>query len=430
MTTTKRVPQVLIGDGVNSSATALPSITKGDLFLVKDGAIITTTSAAAALKKSDKVQIAMGIGTGKALLSSLIEGNLVTAYKGNKYDAPVQKIQYVGYNGTSGSLPTTVSTEYRMRVAFKGANVLTTRGPWFEDAIVKTGATTTQSALAYKLVDAMNYNYDASKYLKIERIHNGTKAVVGTATTSFTFTKGSKAVTCAGDIDDATGDGAVALAVGGSIVIGATGNTDAIYIITAIDTTNNVLTLDVPFAGETVTLEDTALKNTTAAATAAATFGIKITGKEIEPLLNDYDQYKITNFETSFCQIGYEGTQDTVAAVVTSVSASPGNGYNRQVRELERESQSFRGWHDKTEYYHSKPDSMVGSGINYDSISIEFSTPMTTDFGATSYQPAIANIFIPTGLAQSDEDTSNSFASIINGYFSTVCGFTAVNLDA
>lgn len=430
MGTGKKVPQVFIGDGVNSSTTTIEGIASGDLFLVTiGGTLITTTAAAQALSKEDYVQIAMGIDTGKALLSMPIRGSLVKSYIGNKYDAPVQEVTYVGFNGTSGTLPTDTDTHYRLRLVFKGANVLSTRGPWFSDSLIKTASTSSESAIAYKLVDAFANDYsEGSKYVKAERVSDGTKAAVGTGTVSFTFTKGSKAVICNGDIDDATGG--AALAVGASLVIGASGDTDSLYIISTIDTTNDVLTLDTEYAGENATYLDTELTQVSAANTAAASYGIKLVGKEIDDLLPDYDQYKMTNFEVMFAEVGVEGTTDSAAIITYTTTPFPGNGYYRQVQAAEREAQTFRGWHSKTKYYHQKPTSYVDSTVGYDSVTIEFATEEVGDLGRPRYNPLVATTYIPTGTAQSDEDTANSFASILNGYFSTVCGFTAINLDS
>lgn len=430
MTTGKKFPQVFIGDGVNGSGTTLQGITKGDLFLINSigGAIITTTAAAEALTENDTVQLAMGTDTGKALLSQPIKGSLVKSFIGNKYDAPAQEVTYIGYNGTSGTLPTDVSTDFRMRLRFKGANVLTTRGPWFSDVIVQSGATSSEKALAYQLTDAFAWDQDASKYVKIERISDGTKAAVGTGTTSFTFTKGSKAVICDGTINDATGG--TALAVGASIVIGVSGNTDAVYIIAELDTTNNVMVLDTVYVGETDTYLSTELKQVSVANTTAASYGLKITGLEIEDLLEDYDQYLMSNFEAMFCEVGTEGAGDSAALITYSIDPFAGNGYYRQVAADEREAQTFRGWHAKTKYYHKKPESFVNSAVGYDSITIEFDTATEGDFGRTRLTPVSAKMYIPTGTAQSDEDTANTTASILNGYFSTVLGFTALNLDS
>lgn len=430
MTKMKKVPDVIIGDGTNSTATTIGTINKGDLFLSKsDGTLITTTAAAQALKSTDEVMIVGSYKNGKTLMSMPFKGTDVRSYLGNKYDAPIQQITYVGFNGTSGTLPTTINTTYNMRVVFKGASVLSTRIYPRTDSTIITGASSvTEEGVAYKLIDAfVNDMSEGSKYIYAERITDATKGTVATGTTSFTFTEGSKVVTCAGDIDDATGG--TALAVGAYLVIGVAGDTDATYKIASIDTTNNILTLDTVFAQATTTLEDTELKQISAANAAAGTWGIKLTGKEIPDLLDDYDQYKMTLFEVSMYTPGSIGTDDTVAIITNTIKPSPGNGYYRQVRIDEREAQTFRGWHSKTMYYHSKPDTLTDSSVGYDSITVEYVRTLQGDFFTDAVNPLVCKVYIPTGTAQSDEDTANSFASIMNGYFSTVLGFTAINLD-
>jgi len=433
---TKRVPQVLIGDGVNSAATTLQTIEKGDLFLIKGSALINTDAKAAALTKNDTVQIVSCFENGKAILSMPIKGVDVNTYLGNKYDAPVEQVAYVGFDGVTGSgtsLPTTADEEFRLRVVFKGAKVLSPRGPWFFDSYASTGSTSvTQETIAGKLVDDFYANsVGANPYVIAERVSDAAKTVLGTATTSFDFVKGSNVVVCNGNIDDVTGGGAK-LIVGAYIVIGAgaTADTNAVYKIASINDAADTMTLDTPYVGTSATIVDTLLTQISAAAIVTAPgFGIKLTGLPIEPLLEDYDRYSVTRFEATFAQMGKESALDAAATITYATNPFAGNGYYRQVRAAEREAQTFAGWHAKTDYWHKKPVSLVSDTVGYDSITIEYENMIPGDFGRPMPAPQRATVYIPTGLAQSDEDTGDSFAAIMNSYFNGVLGFTALNLD-
>ena len=120
---------------------------------------------------------------------------------------------------------------------------------------------------------------------------------------------------------------------------------------------------------------------------------------------------------------------DIVAQITYATKPVLGNGYYKQVRIDERASQTYNGWHAKTSYEHKKPVSLVDETKGYDYITIESYTHMLGDFRQYTNESQVCKIYIPTGEAQSDEDTANSFAAILNGYFSTLLGFPALDLD-
>lgn len=419
-----KVPSVLIGNGATSGTpTKLSDVTKGGLYLVKSDGTIQTAASADDLTKDDTVFIASCFEDGKIIKSAPIKGTDVKTYVGSSYVAPVQQVSYVGFNGTDGSLPTTVNTDYRLRLTFKGTHVLSTRSPWFADSIYTSGATTTQAQVAAGIVD--NYyinNKAANPYAVAERVSNAAKTAVPTGTTSFTFKKGSNVVSCAGDIDDATGG--TALAVGAYLVIGATDDKDPVYKIASIDTTNNILTLDTPYVGASATILDDALLQSTGAAVAAGDLGIKLTGQPIEQILPDYDRYSITMFDVAFSDMANQGALDIVAQITYDTKPVLGNGYYKQVRIDERASQTYNGWHAKTSYDHKKPVSLVDETDNYDSITIESNVHMLGDFRQYTDEAQVTKIYIPVDPATQGTE----FTAILNAYFSTVLGFTAISL--
>ena len=129
--------------------------------------------------------------------------------------------------------------------------------------VYRSDATATGTEIAKGLAENLynNVKNEGEYRVKVERVSNGTLLALGTGVDSIVFTNGSKYFTCT-DIDDATAN--AALAVGDVIVIG-TATTSPRYVITAIDTATNIGTIDVPFAGATATVLDTAYRKIAAA---------------------------------------------------------------------------------------------------------------------------------------------------------------------
>jgi len=63
----------------------------------------------------------------------------------------------------------------------------------------------------------------------------------------------------------------------------------------------------------------------------------------------------------------------------------------------------------------------------YDSIEITHSEIMKGDFQDIYTSPLLTEIYIPSGSTQDDATpANNNFKAVMNGYFATVLGFTAV----
>ena len=412
-----KVPSVLIGNGATSGTPAkLSDVTKGGLYLVKSDGTIQTAVTAANLTKDDTVFIASCFENGKIIKSALMKGTDVKTYVGSSYVAPVQQVSYVGFNGTDGSLPTTVSTDFRLRLTFKGTHVLSTRSPWFADSIYTSGSTTTQAQVAAGIVD--NYyinNKAANPYAVAERVQDGAKIAM-TGTGNITVKKGSNVISAVSAIE-------AVLNVGDGIVFGTT-DTSATYVIASMDVATDTATLDTPYQGVSDTFTAAELNATVAAELASADYGIKLTGQPIDQILPDYDRYSITMFDVAFSDMANQGALDIVAQVTYDTKPVLGNGYYKQVRIDERASQTYNGWHAKTSYEHKKPVSLVDETDDYDSITIESNVHMLGDFRQYTDEAQVAKIYIPV-----DPSTQGTeFSAILNAYFNTVLGFTAVSL--
>jgi hypothetical protein len=198
------------------------------------------------------------------------------------YVAPVEQITYLGYNGTGGQLDDEDGREYSLDLylnhtqgVFNNTPMIKSVPAWVAPQAAGTASGTKQYLLASALVDSLNRQFrrSPSQSVKGEIVCNNAGTALGTGVDTLTFTAGSKYFT-ATDIDDATVN--AALAVGDLIRLG-TGVTDPVYKVVAIDTVNNVGTLDLPVATSSTGL-DPAYERIPAASIGAAVFGVKFTG--------------------------------------------------------------------------------------------------------------------------------------------------------
>lgn len=296
--------------------------------------------------------------------------------------AEVQQVDYVGSNGTTGSLGAIVSNLHTIRLYIREWTIQGFMQQKIKEGFYKSAASTTQYAIALGLVNSLvaNYSREPEQDLLFERVNDGSRTAVPTSADNFTFTKGSKYFT-ATDIDDATGT--AALVVGDLIVIG-TAVTSPVYKITAIDAATNIGTLDRAFVGATTTLADTALKVIVVAQ--EGNYGIKITGVD-------------RGFQTGFRNpepISWKTTIDFGDSSSTTVNettaAYPGVGTPQQLAKLELELQAdenvYRSFAEAGVTPRSQMAAALAAGTKSDVIRIDYTKEIETGLGVVVKSPA------------------------------------------
>jgi len=210
----------LIGD--NSLTSALPAagtvITSANL---PNGAIVVTDlglrrlddstsgSDLTAMANGEKFLIVQGLGASKPLLKSeaLTLGQL--SIKAQQHVISRQQVTMIGYNGTTGSLPTANDTSYFVKVRKNDNDAANRSQPQSLFGQFKTDASGTQEELAFGLVHNLNKNMEdepANNYLKGEVVGDGTVAAITGTSTISKFTNGSKEVSVWIKVADATDD--------------------------------------------------------------------------------------------------------------------------------------------------------------------------------------------------------------------------------
>lgn len=416
------VNRVLVGDGTNSGAvTALPGIQKGDLlFLDGAGNVITTNAAAAALPKFEKVKIAVGVGAGKAILSSPIQGNTAAAYEGKAYRAPVQQVAYVGYNGSAGTgITVNASTEYRLRIQilddhrFNGQR-MTLSDYNYDGGATASAAEAIDTIACYYVQTDYGHNYMGDKVL-LERVSDGTRTALP-AGANVTATKGSDILTTAVAHGVAT--------PGAYIRLGSATYEGALYKITeVVDATT--LKIDIPYQGETATI----LVANSGIMSAQTEYGFKLTGLTQDPMLSrnanePWDQYEWILFNAYYSEASGDN-YNSVASYTVAAEVDPGNGFWRQVAEREEDAKGYLGDTSKRRFDDKRINSNVENGVAYDTIVITSYDIHNGDFQGKYSAPIKTEIYIPDGGDQG-LNSGNNFLHILNGFFSSVVGFPAI----
>ena len=302
------------------------AITTGDISTLNDGEIgifnkqktgrLTESSASGAAAFT----IAEGKGTGTPFVGDTINVSDVTKVSVRTAQAAVEKVDYIGYNGTSGAIEVINDNLYFIRLHIdqsittsQGGGILVKHGQF------KSAASgNTQESIAKGLYESLinNFSREAKSYINFERISSG--AVVNNTTGTLAVTNGSKVVTASSDIDN-----------GGTVAVGDYLSILGVaYKIVAMDTSAQTATLDYAYTGATnAAVADASVGYITAANATAGSWGIKATGKPLKFSVGKMN-YKKANWKTTLQNFG-------TTAIDESAAAFPGSGTYEQAAELE-----------------------------------------------------------------------------------------------
>ncbi len=440
MSNISNVNRVLVSDGFNSAVpiASLSSIQKGDLVLLDEAGNILTATTAAALPRFAKVTIGVGIAPGIANLSAPIQGNTTSKYEGQKYVAPTEGVQYLGYNGTASTTIPATDTTYRLRILVKDKlRVQGQRSTLVDIAVPSLGASGTAylySKQVAGLFAQKEYGQSFQKFLKLklDRTANGTKTALAAAAT---VTNGSKTVTVASHGLGSAG-ATVYLSLAPSVVAAAF--SDSVYGATVVDA--NTLLLDVPYNGASGSIAAGTAVNQGASLSTPTEWGFKVSSTAINSKVNNagnspLDPYEWTIFDATYTSgsNNYAGVSGNVAGAKTNVTtASPGQGYWKQVADREEAAKGYYGDTDKRNYYAIRIPSLVDVNTTYSSIVISHAAGTVSSLQDLTQQELTTEIYIPSGAianttgAQLYDTATTSFLSILNAYFGTVIGFPAI----
>jgi len=266
--------------------------------------------------------------------SDLVEKGTITSWRGTSQAAETQAIDYVGSNGTTGSLGTTTNNVHTIRLYFQEATISGFMQQKIKEGFYKSLSTTLQETICTGLYDSLqaNFSRDPEQDINVGRINSGARLALGTGVGTMTFTKGSKSVVAGTAVDDATGAGTI-LTVGEWIGAG-TAVTVPLYKIASIDVGTETITLDRPYQEASSAGADTTVSRVTVATALAADYGIKLLG------VNRGFQTGLRNPQPVTWKTSIDFGDNSTTTVVESTRANPGIGTAQIVANLEKELQA------------------------------------------------------------------------------------------
>ena len=316
-----------------AAATVGTKVTPGSLAL--DSVVITnmsnvvlTTGAGTGtgVQNYSKIKIIKDRGANLPLQQVVLDLADIKAVSAVSGAPSSEQVSYIGWNGTAGTLPNTVNTFYEIKLEHvPNAFAYGKRPANYKYGTYQSGAATTQENIANGLVASLVQNFVPNRTTDwrvfSEVVTNATRSAAGTAGT-LTFTKWSKAVTPSA----AT---ATSNLTAGTYVAITTGTSTGVYKVASRNTTTGVVTLEVAYNGDTVSgiVSTGSIAITVANASAATSWGIKITGVKQKYDVNRWRQYDKVRFNTF---INQPFTATATPTVVTNTAAFDGIGVYEQ----------------------------------------------------------------------------------------------------
>jgi len=312
------------------------NLPKGAIALADLGNGFLDAAAFTALADGAQYRILQGKGVGVPFMKSPVLTKGKTSMSIAKHKPAVQQVTTIGYNGTTGALPTANNTSFFIKIRKRDNDAANRSQPMSLFAgPVKTDSTGTQAELAVLLAKSGEKNFGlepANGYLSFSLLCSDAGSAIGAAADTVIGTAGSKTVTVT---DTGANNTVNAIAAGDFFRVG-TATTAAVYKVVAstVGVAGGVLTLDRPLLAS-ISLLGTTSEFITAANAAAANFGIVLTGKAAPFNVNSFRDYYANRFTATF--------SDSTTLVSPTTGAQNGNGVYQQVAMDEYMSYGFEG---------------------------------------------------------------------------------------
>ena len=245
------------------------------------------------------------------MLSPILKKDSIKKISRRAYVAETEQLDFIGFNGSSGSIQAINNNDYYLTLDFYEGRTSNHGGFYIRQAEYTSDNSATQAEIAYNIASSLvgEFINAGERTVTINRLVNS----AGTATVETYLPKYKSKYVAVSTTPT--------VAVGDYIRFGAA-VTDFAYIVTAVDTTNNIVTLDIPYQGASATVG--AVVDT---GSVAADWGIRIQGVQL-----GFKKGYLHNRKVSW-RIQKEGWGTTT--FTESTKASFGNGTERQMKELE-----------------------------------------------------------------------------------------------
>jgi len=394
----------------------ISSLSVGEPVIVSaSGIVVDATGTLPA-----KFKIGTKLTSGVMQWSDLIDAKSIKSIVSHKYTASTLQLDYIGYNGTSGSISVTNSNIYYIRMYYKPLDTAGFMQQKVKFGVYKSDSTATQAEIAAGLAKSLisNLSREPEKQksgldiIKVELVNSGTS--IATSAGAITFTKGSKYVSWPedGNNNDAgkyNADGAD-VAVGDYIRVGhATTKTFPVYKVVGITgaaTTTIVLELDIAYQGASETVAAASVGVLPSAN--IGDFGIKLTGSAYS-----YDSPKF-NYLLPRWDVTLEDFGTT--EVTKSTATTEGNGDYRQIRDLEQQFLGNEGNYYRAQVPSPTFRSEVSSAKTYATLLIEHQDVMVGNLGNEEISLKQTYVACEKGAGGAYSDANTGLGTILNAY--------------
>jgi hypothetical protein len=387
----------------------------GELLVTDAGGVILDTTTVTQVDQIVLVQKATIQGVERLIQTEPIALGDIVSYTGFPFQGTVQQISYIGYNAVTGVGAFEVINSNNYIIDISVREMMGQYAPLYPASFVsyESDATATEAEIAnglYAKLAAQIATYTKRPYYA-ELVSSAASIAITGAPTSYTFTRGSKVVSY-----DPTGGDPTNIAVGDYLRTAApvTGGVAPLYLVSAVDTTANTITLAVPYQTATTTILAAAMSVGVAATINAGDFGIKITGIQ-QPWVLDSRPYSVNMMDV--------GIANTVTPTSLQVKPYRGNGNYEQI--IESQVTYFRAkglLHNYTEFPPYLPYFTAVTNQDYATLNLSwrrFNYSITTqpfvgnDLIACALDGNVANTFDTnyTGVPTSFVDVLDAFAS-------------------
>jgi hypothetical protein len=398
----------------------------GAVVLTDQGLRRLSAAAFTALGANDKFMLVQGKGASEPLMKSpvITKGTYSTSI--STHSPAVQQVTTIGYNGTSGSLPAANDTSYYIKIRKNDNDAGNRSQPFSIFGQFKTDSSATQEEVALGLALNLKKNLDVEAagtngYLAVDLLCDEAGGAIGAAADTVVGTAGEYTVV----VTDTGADLSVNAIAVGDLFRAGTAVTDPVYKVTAstVGTGGGTLTLDRPL-NEDVSLLGTTSEFITEAASAAAEFGIVLTGVESDFDVNKFRDYYANRFTATFSD------EDTLVTATTG--ARNGVGVWQQVAMDEYMTYGYEGQNEMLATPPTMRDQAVkipGVGgataatSKYSALNITWTESIT---GVVGNSAATGNVILYTNLDGSGNlGTSGSSAETLV----TAMGLTPADFD-
>jgi hypothetical protein len=276
-----------------------------------------------------KIKIIKDRGADLPLQQVVLDLNQISAWGATPGAAATEQVDYVGFNGTSGTIQVLPSNFYIVKLEHVPNQFAYGKRPanykygTYQSTIGATQNAAGQLEVANGLVNSLVQNFRPNRTtdwrVKSELVNSGAGAAITGAPTSFSFTRYSKAVTYVGT-DPSN------VVAGDYLRVGGTTPGTPVYKVASITPATNTIILETGYQGDTATILNAAMEVVTVAGL-GSDWGIKITGIKQKYDVNRWRQYDKVRFNTFL-----EGFPNTATpTVVTTTAAFDGVAVYEQV---------------------------------------------------------------------------------------------------